>query len=234
LKIPNFNYSISEDGTVTNLKTGHILKSCLNAQTGYLYVSLWNNNVGKTFTVHRLVANAYIPNPLNKPEVNHKNSNRADPRKVNLEWVTSSENKIHGYEYGFMSQLARQKILAFQLDMVIEAVCDGITQSDAAKYFEISEGTLSVRLKRHLKNHPSKYIYLEALKLQKAARNIKANENKKMPVAQYSKDGVFIAEYSSITEAAKLNPTVYSGSLSNALNPDYSQKSAGGFLWKYL
>lgn len=233
MKIPNYNYDVSEQGVITNLNTGHVLKTAISKQTGYLYVSLWKGNVGKTCTVHRLVAQAFIPNPKNKPEVNHKNSNRVDPNKDNLEWVTRSENAIHGYEQGFMTQLHQQKIKSFQLDMVVCAVIDGISQSEAAKLFEISEGTLSTRLSRHLKNHLDKAEYKKALHEQKQLRNKAANADKRMPVVQMTKSGDFIREYASINEAANQNPTVHTGSLSNALNPNYPQKSAGGFLWKF-
>lgn len=54
-----------------------------------------NNGKVKMFMVHRLVAMAFIPNPLNKNQVNHKNSKRDDNRVVNLEWVTSKENTQH-------------------------------------------------------------------------------------------------------------------------------------------
>src|ERR1035441_217154 len=62
---------------------------------GYLYVCLCKSSVSKNLTVHRLVARAFIPNPLNKPEVNHKNFNTQDNDINNLEWVTGLENRQH-------------------------------------------------------------------------------------------------------------------------------------------
>ena len=101
-KIPSRdNYSISTEGEVKNDRTGKILKQGPNT-SGYARVSL-SNGTGKTPKIlfpHRAVAEAFIPNPDNKPEVNYLNSNRMDPRKSNLEWVTSKENTEHSIQSG--------------------------------------------------------------------------------------------------------------------------------------
>lgn len=64
--------------------------------SGYITVDLYKNNKRKKFSVHRLVAEAFVENPLNKFEVNHINENKLDNRAENLEWCTSSENKLSG------------------------------------------------------------------------------------------------------------------------------------------
>lgn len=79
------NYYIAEDGTV--LKA---MKPWLNG--GYKCVKL----NGKHESIHRLVAKAFIPNPENKPEVNHIDGNKQNNHVSNLEWVTSKENINHG------------------------------------------------------------------------------------------------------------------------------------------
>lgn len=62
---------------------------------GYCRVSLWKNKKRKTYCVHRLVAEAFIPNPENKPQVNHKDGQKSNNDAENLEWATSSENQTH-------------------------------------------------------------------------------------------------------------------------------------------
>ena len=87
------NYSISNYGRVRN----DIRNTFLSPRKlrGYERVSLWYNNKANDHRIHRLVAQEFIQNPENKPEVNHKNGIRNDNRVDNLEWVTGEENVDH-------------------------------------------------------------------------------------------------------------------------------------------
>jgi len=84
-------YQISSMGNVKNTKTGKNLKPSKNGG-GYLFVQLFNNNIGKYYRVHRLVAEAFISNPENKPCVDHINTDKTDNRAENLRWCTHKEN----------------------------------------------------------------------------------------------------------------------------------------------
>lgn len=92
-------YEISSDGRIRNTTTGTIITPA-KTQLGYLIVVLWSKKIHrqKTLKVHRLVAQHFIPNYDNKPEINHKNGIRDDNRVENLEWCTRSENVKHSYD----------------------------------------------------------------------------------------------------------------------------------------
>ena len=84
------DYEITEDGKIINKKTGRIRKPQHN-QKGYQMVRLG----GKGYLISRLVAEKYVPNPENKPQVNHIDGNKDNNHYTNLEWVTNFENRQH-------------------------------------------------------------------------------------------------------------------------------------------
>lgn len=94
-------YEVSNQGRVRSIirqvSDGSVRPSKVltNRGTDYQSVDLWTNNVGHNKLVHRLVAEAFIPNPDSLPEVNHKDNNPKNNRVENLEWVSSSQNSKH-------------------------------------------------------------------------------------------------------------------------------------------
>lgn len=99
-------YEISDDGKVWSCISHKYLKPKLNK--GYEQVNLYKEKVCKSFSVHRLVALAFIPNPENKREINHIDENKLNNSVENLEWVTSKENANHGTR----NQRIREWVLA--------------------------------------------------------------------------------------------------------------------------
>lgn len=92
-------YFVYEDGRVLALPSGSILKPILK-KDGYSSVCLYRDKKQKYLKIHRLVAEAFIPNPMNKLFVNHIDFDRANNCLGNLEWVTSSENALHSARHG--------------------------------------------------------------------------------------------------------------------------------------
>lgn len=106
--VPNFDgYEVSDKGRVRSFRRrsyqnngkGHILKPVISNK-GYEQVSLYKDKKQYQKSIHRLVAESFIPNPENKRTVNHKNCVKTDNQASNLEWATSSENVSHAYANG--------------------------------------------------------------------------------------------------------------------------------------
>ncbi len=113
-------YEVSNAGTVRSLprtvvgKDGRVypypgktLATNPNKNVEYLQVSLWRNNKGESFYVHRLVAEAFLPNPGNLPEVNHIDGCRTHNHVSNLEWVTRQGNAQHAVNTGLKTYTNR-------------------------------------------------------------------------------------------------------------------------------
>jgi hypothetical protein len=95
-------YEVSNLGRVKsfqNKKDGHIVSQSIS-KWGYLLCNLWKGNKCKTVSVHRLVAKAFIPNPKNKPVINHIDCDKTNNRVENLEWTTQKENVHHSVKLG--------------------------------------------------------------------------------------------------------------------------------------
>ena len=88
-------YAITSRGKIWSYRSNKFLKP-YKSNKGYLYVKLFKNGIGKAYSIHRLVALNYIPNPENKEQVNHKDENKENNCINNLEWMTNYENCHYG------------------------------------------------------------------------------------------------------------------------------------------
>lgn len=100
------------------------------APTGYLQIGLKSERTRKLGLVHRLVAEAFIPNAENKREVNHINGIKTDNRVENLEWNTSQENTIHAYKKG-LEKHCSTKVLQYDLQGNLLREWDSIKEAGA-------------------------------------------------------------------------------------------------------
>lgn len=133
------NYWVSESGWVWNTKRNRPQRTHIHKILGYATVSISTKGVKKKlYYVHRLVAEAFIPNPDNKREVNHINFDRSDNRVCNLEWVSSSENKLHSVKAGrWKGHLNFEKNRKLTADQVIQIFTSTERASSICKRFGI-------------------------------------------------------------------------------------------------
>lgn len=150
------SYSINENGDVRNDKTGHIKIPFVNKANGYKTVDLWEDGKSHKKTIHRLLAEAFIPNPENKPTVDHIDGNRQNNSLSNLRWATYSEQNSRFETMGVRGE--RIKVSHYvefrkkrggghagwgRIDRVMYF---GMIK-DAASYFDVSMGNISLMLK---------------------------------------------------------------------------------------
>ena len=122
------NYQISNYGRVKNHK-GRITKGS-NHESGYLRICILLTN----YSLHRLVAKVFIPNPENKEQVNHIDGNKLNSHVSNLEWCTNTENQIHKVNTGLSNRT--NKIIQYDLEM--NKINEFNSQIEASKKLNIS------------------------------------------------------------------------------------------------
>lgn len=106
-------------GAKSKIEHGKIMSQCIS-NSGYYILRLRKDGERKCFYTHRLIAQAFIPNPENKSQVNHIDGNRLNNCVDNLEWVTMSENVLHAYRtglnYGLRGDLSPHKVEVLQFE----------------------------------------------------------------------------------------------------------------------
>lgn len=142
--IPDYpSYSISSLGRI---KCNHgsyenLIQPWLTK--GYCYITLINQYGKKKYQVHRLVGELFIPNPENKPQINHKFGIKTDNRVSELEWSTSSENHLHAYKtlnripgmLGKIGKLNKKSKPVFQMDLQNNVIEKWDSMGEAGKKY---------------------------------------------------------------------------------------------------
>lgn len=139
------NYQVSTYGNVRSLNFGHIgevglLKPQIT-KTGYYRVELYNKNGSRRFLVHRLVAQAFIPNPENLPHINHKDGCRTNNVVTNLEWCDPAYNNSYGDRVNRIVNTRSMRIIQLTLDG--KYVGEYIGQGDASRKTGIPQPLIS-------------------------------------------------------------------------------------------
>lgn len=142
--VENFDiYEVSTFGNVRSLKRGVKQMKPYTGRYTKVLLPYYINGKRKTFCfgVHRLVAMAFIPNPENKPMVNHINGIKTDNRVENLEWCTASENAIHAISTGLRSGLKLTKHDVLEIRRIFSE--NKMSQSKIAKLFKLNRCSVS-------------------------------------------------------------------------------------------
>ena len=120
-------YAITSCGKVWSYRAQKFLKP-QKGKDGYLYVNLYKDEKGKKYAVHRLVAEAYIPNPDNKPQVNHKDENKEHNWIGNLCWATASENINYGTRNARVAEKNSISVYCEELNKVFPSINEAARQ----------------------------------------------------------------------------------------------------------
>lgn len=153
------DYMVTEEGVVVSVKRGYKkLMKYSETKEGYLRVGIvCDDGVKRKKLVHRLIAEAFIPNPEDKPCINHKDGNKRNNNVANLEWVTYSENAKHAFSIGLKSNhgegnptniLTPQEVLSIYAKLM-----DGARVCDVADQYAVSRAAIAdIKFKRNWQN----------------------------------------------------------------------------------
>lgn len=218
------NYLINDSGdnekTVFSLHRNEWKKPQLY-KNGYYFVSLYNNGENKIFLLHRLIAEAFIPNPENKPCIDHINGDKSDNRIENLRWCTYQEN--------MNNPITRRRISNNRTGIKF-------SEETKKKLSEAHKGKMSGKdnpfFGKHHSEETKKRIseYNKGKKIteehkKKLVEGVIKKKSKK--VIQYTLDCEFIKEWPSVSECRR-NGFKHVDDCCRG-----ERKHAGGFIWKY-
>lgn len=142
LSVINFpNYELNKNAEFRNKNTGLILKHIYTRR--YPSVNLYNSNGSKSLSIHRLIAEHYIPNPNNYPYVNHIDGNKLNNSITNLEWCTPKQNNDHAITMGLQKVVGEEngcsKLTDEQVSKIKYLLSIGTHQRVIGKQFGVSQ-----------------------------------------------------------------------------------------------
>lgn len=208
------NYQVSNRGRIKNIKTGKVLKNVINSH-GYAFVQLCNGSGLITqITVHKLVAQAFIPNPNNLPQVNHLDEDKTNNDVINLEWCTPSQNIRHSAH--------QQSCRINQLSLDGKFIRTWDSSHDIERELGYDQGHIIPCCKGKRKTaNGFRWEYVDPSQQRKVNR----------PVAAITKDGEYVAEYKSAAEASR-SLKISKSCVYMCLNGTY--KSTNGLRFIYI
>ena len=230
-------YQVSNLGRVRSFKykSPRILKHH-NNKLGYARLILRKNNQSYGHSVHRLVAEAFIPNPNNLPVVNHKDENPRNNNVENLEWCTHQYNNVYGTKIDRFKQntdfdriAEKNSMSVLQYDLEGNLIKQWSSASECRKELGYDNSAIAKVCKGEL-GHAYGFMwrYFNGELIEKIKPYI--NTTKK-PVQQYDLDGNLIEVWSGISEAER-HYQLPNGCIYRCLVG--KSKTSAGYQWKYL
>lgn len=212
---------IGKDGRFFHVKGG--IQSKNNNGHGYDTVYLRKDSQAKRFYVHRLVAEAFLPNPHNLEEVNHKNEIRNDNRLENLEWISVRDNRLYGERMRRIRE--PQSIPVKQYDAEGNYIQSFCSIKEASRQTGISDTSIG--------NCVNGYLMTAGGFIWTTSKNheVVLPDNKHYKsVDQYDSYGNFICTFNTIRSAFKSAKTTFVGITDSCNTPG---KKAGGYYWTW-
>lgn len=194
-------YQVSNLGNVRSIKYGKISNMYLRKHKyGYMTIRFSVNGIVRGYKIHRLVAEAFIPNPENKPHIDHINTIRTDNRVENLRWVTRTENANNPLTIEHIRIAVTGERNPFYGRKHSERSIQQIR--DKRKGIPISEST---KAKLSIAFSGDKNPMYGKTHTQEAKAKIREAQKRTQmrPVVQLTKDGCYIAEFDCMTDAAR-------------------------------
>lgn len=148
-RIPGFEkgYIITSTGAILSTRRGVKIMAGRISNSGYEMIKITDGVKPRLCTVHRLVALTFVPNPMNKPLVNHKDGNKLNNDYENLEWVTYGENLQHAYMNGLMSHKGGKnsmaKLTESDINPIRKRIKDGELLKHIAKDYSVHYSVIS-------------------------------------------------------------------------------------------
>lgn len=248
-------YQVSNLGRVRSLDwprhKGRVLKLIYGKRWGYYVVHLVHaDGYIKYITVHRLVAMAFIPNPDNLPEVNHKDENKLnnvvcfnsdgsiDTEHTNLEWCTGLYNLRYGTRVERMQKLVNEPRMRSvnQYDFKGNLLHTYKSIAEAGEQTGIGTRTIASICYKIGPHSSHGYIFRfsddDSPWVDYNPHLCRGNEERMRAVDQYDKSGNFIRSYESVNEASRFTG-ISRRWIQGICNPNRSDKSAHGFIFRY-
>ena len=238
-------YQVSSEGRVKSLsrkiidKAGHphTIKECFMKTTpdkdGYKIIGLRDGSGNqKKFRLHRLVCEAFHPNPDNKPQVNHIDEDKTNNRACNLEWSTCTENTNYGTRNVRLAKSLSKPVGQYSLEGELIKIWKSTMEVERETSFSHSTVSAVARGKgKTAYGYLWKYIIDENLEWVLPNNLTASKTGISRPVAQYTLDGELIKIFQSARDAERQEGFNHSAISATAKG---KQKTHKGYIWKYV